>query len=485
MQRLAARKAQGGELKARPESFDLKRGALDLESADKRYLWHPFTQQLDWEAEPQVIIDRAEGSFLIDTAGRRYLDGVSSLWVNVHGHGRPEINRAIAAQLDLVAHSTFLGLTHRPGIELAQRLVGIAPGGLARVFYSDTGAAAVEIALKMAFQYWQQCGHPRPSKTRFFALQNGYHGDTIGAMSVGGIEAFQEIYRPLLFPTEKPPSAYCYRCHLAKRYPSCEMACLEQVERVIATHADELAAVVMEPLVQAAAGILVFPPGYTRSVWEIAKRYGVLFIADEVATGFGRTGAMFACQQEGIEPDLMAVGKGISGGYLPLAATLATEEVYRSFLGGVQEGRTFYHGHTYTGNPLGCAAALASLDLFEADQTLDRLQPKIAQMRQELERFRNLPLVGDVRQCGFMAGIELVRDRPSRAPFAIHERVGIQVIKDARRRGAMLRPLSDVVVLMPPLSISSDELAMLLEVTYDSIEAVGRGRGAGTLQRER
>lgn len=451
---------------------------VPLEALDTRFVWHPFTQQQEWEAEPQLIIDHAEGCYLVDVEGNRYLDGVSSLWVNVHGHHREEINRAIRQQLDRVAHSTFLGLTHRPGIELAQRLVEIAPGALSRVFYSDTGAAAVEIALKMAFQYWQQVHPPRPGKTKFFSLLNGYHGDTIGAVSVGGIDTFHRVYGPLLFPTVKAPSAYCYRCHLGKRYPDCAIACLEEVERLVAAHADELAAVIMEPLVQGAAGMLVFPPGYTRAVWEIARRHGVLFIADEVATGFGRTGVMFACEHEGVEPDLMAVGKGISGGYLPLAATLATEEIYRAFLGRLEDGRTFYHGHTYTGNPLACAAALASLDLFERERTLERLQPRITQLADGLQRFRELPLVGDIRQRGFMAGIELVCDRATRAPFPVGERLGVRVCREARRHGVLLRPLGDVLVLMPPLAISEEELAVLMDALYAAVAMVGSPCGA-------
>ncbi|HWS85112.1 MAG TPA: adenosylmethionine--8-amino-7-oxononanoate transaminase, partial [Ktedonobacteraceae bacterium] len=426
----------------------------------------------DWEAEPQIVIERAEGCYLIDIEGKRYLDGISSLWVNVHGHNRQEINQAIIAQLERVAHTTMLGLTHPSAIELGKRLIEIAPGKLSRVFYSDTGAAAMEIALKIAFQYWQQCESPKPSKTKFFSLSNAYHGDTVGSMSIGGIDLYQQVYHQLLFPTVQAPNAYCYRCHLHKSYPACHFACLEEVERVITELADELAAVVMEPLVQGAAGIFVYPPGYTRAVWEIAKRHQALFIVDEVATGFGKTGKMFACEHEGIEPDLMALGKGITGGYLPLAATLATEEIYQAFLGPIEQRRTFYHGHSYTGNPLACAATLANLDLFEQDQTLERLEPKIALLTQQLERFKHLPLVGDIRQCGFMVGIELVQDKQTRAAFPTKEKVGVRVIKEARRRGVILRPLSDIVVIMPPLSITEEELQFLLAVTYDSICAI-------------
>ena len=449
-----------------------------LERDDQRYLWHPFTQMQGWLEQPPLIIERGEGNELIDMEGNHYLDGVSSLWVTVHGHGRPELKRAVAAQMERLDHSTFLGLSHPPGIELARRLVELAPGELSRVFYSDTGSAAVEIALKMAFQYWQQRRiDPRPRKTKFLSLSNGYHGDTIGAVSVGGIDLFHATYRPLLFPTVRAESAYCYRCPIGLQYPSCAMACLEDVERALKEHHEELAALIMEPLNQGAGGMIVFPPGYTRAVWELARRYDVLFIADEVATGFGRTGSMFACEQEGVEPDLMAVGKGISGGYLPLAATLATEEIFEAFLGVVEEGRTFYHGHTYTGNPLACAAALANLDIFEQEGTIAAVAPKVEAMTAGLRRFRDLPHVGDVRQAGLMVGIELVRDRDTREPYPATDRIGMRVIEETRRRGIILRPLSDVIVLMPPLSITGDELTRLLDVTYEAIRTVTEGTG--------
>lgn len=436
---------------------DISRSAR-LEREDKRCVWHPFTQQQVWEAEPQLIIERGEGCYLIDTEGRRYLDGVSSLWVTVHGHQRPEINQAIIAQLQQVAHTTFLGLTHPPGIELARRLIELAPGALRRVFYSDTGAAAVEIAIKMAFQYWQQCATPRPTKTKFFSLRDDYHGDTVGAMSVGRLELFHHVYAPLLFPTVTVEGE--------AGFPD-----LDKVERVIAAHADELAAVIVEPLIQGAIGMHVLPPGYTRALWEIARRHNVLFIVDEVATGFGRTGKMFACEHEGIAPDLMALGKGISGGYLPLAATLATEDIYRAFLGRVEDGRTFYHGHTYTGNPVACAAALASLDLFAQDRTLEHLQAKIAQLTAGLERFRALPLVRDIRQCGFMVGIELQAAPQPNVPTGnpLAQSASQRVVKAARRRGVIIRPLGNVLVLMPPLAISPEELATLLTVVYDCV----------------
>lgn len=441
-----------------------------LEHDDKRYLWHPFTQQQDWEAEPQVLITEAEGCYLIDSEGRRYLDGVSSLWANLHGHRHPTLNVAIRQQLERVAHSTMLGLTHPTAIQLGKRLVELAPGRLSRVFYSDTGAAAMEIALKIAFQYWQQADSPQPRKTSFLSISNAYHGDTVGAMSVGGIDIYRRTYMPLFFPTIAVDSSVTCTC--GRGCTDCHVPCLDELERTLTQHAHELAAVIIEPLFQGAGGICVYPRGYSRAVWEMAKRHQILFIVDEVATGFGRTGKLFACEHEGIEPDIMGLAKGISGGYLPLAATLVTEEIYQAFLG---PGRTFYHGHTYTGNALACAAALANLDIFEQEQTLEKLQPRIEQLRQGLARLRALPIVADTRQCGFVAGIELARQKNRQMPFLADQKVGVRVIKEARKRGVILRPLSDVIVLMPPLAISEQELAELLRVTGEAILTVAEG----------
>jgi adenosylmethionine---8-amino-7-oxononanoate aminotransferase len=418
---------------------------VDLASADRAFLWHPFTQQRGWEQEDSLIVERAEGTDLIDTHGRRYIDGVSSLWCNVHGHGHPRIDAALRDQLDRVAHSTMLGLSHPPAIELARRLVEIAPPGLQRVFYSDSGSTAAEIALKMAFQYWHQRGEPE--RTRFIALRDAYHGDTIGSVSVGGIELFHSLYRPLLFGTYKA-----------------EPGDLDQMERLLTEHAGEVAAVIMEPLVQGAAGMLVHPDGYLREVRELCDRDDVLLILDEVATGFGRTGTMFACEQEGVAPDLMCLAKGITGGYLPLAATLATERIYEGFLGEFEELRTFFHGHTYTGNPLACAGALASLDVFEEERTLERLRPKIALLAELLEPLASHPAVTEIRRCGFMTGIEL-------GGYPLELRMGHRVTLEARSRGAIIRPLGDVVILMPPLSISEDDLRRLVDVTAEAIDA--------------
>jgi adenosylmethionine-8-amino-7-oxononanoate aminotransferase len=420
---------------------------MTLAADDRTYLWHPFTQQRGWHEEDAPIIERGDGAYLWDTEGRRYIDGVSSLWCNVHGHRHPAIDIAIRDQLDKVAHSTMLGLTHEPAIELAKRLVGIAPPGLQRVFFSDSGSTATEIALKMAFQFWQQRGGADARRTKFVTLRNAYHGDTIGSVSIGGIDLFHATYRPLLFDTL-----------------TAEPGDAADMEGLLREYDGQVAAVVVEPLVQGAAGILTHPDGYLRAVRELCDRHGVLMIVDEVATGFGRTGRMFACEHEDVAPDLMCLAKGITGGYLPLAATLTTERVYEGFLGEFQDFRTFFHGHTYTGNPLACAAAIATLNVFEQEDTIANLQPKIELLDRALQRVRGIPTVREVRQRGFMVGIEL-------ADFPVDARMGHRVTLAARERGAIVRPLGDVVVLMPPLSIRTADLRRLVDVTALAIEA--------------
>jgi adenosylmethionine-8-amino-7-oxononanoate aminotransferase len=422
--------------------------AADPAQLDHDHLWHPFTQQQGWVEEEPLLIERAEGSYVVDNAGRRYIDGTSSLWCNVHGHRHPTIDRAVHEQLDRVAHSTMLGLSHSGAAELAARLVAIAPPGLSRVFYSDSGATAAEVALKMAFQYQAQRGGEQARRTSFVHLREAYHGDTIGSVSVGGIDLFHGAYGPLLFSTH-----------------AVEPGDAGDLERTLAEHGEEIAAVIVEPLVMGAAGIVVHPPGYLRAVRELCDRHGALLIADEVATGFGRTGTMFACEQEGVSPDLLCLAKGITGGYLPLAATLTTEAIYAGFLGAPEDERTFFHGHTYTGNPLACAAALANLDVFESERTIERLQPKIELLGARLAGIEQMAQVAEVRWRGFMVGIDL----------GAHERslrIGHQVTLAARERGAIVRPLGDTIVLVPPLSISAEDLGRLLDVVADSIEAV-------------
>jgi adenosylmethionine-8-amino-7-oxononanoate transaminase len=442
----------------------------ELIAKDRKYLWHPFTQMKEWQTDEVVVVEKGEGCYLIDTEGRKYLDGVSSLWCNVHGHRVKELDRAIGKQLKKISHSTFLGLTHPTAIELAEKLIAIAPKGLARVFYSDSGSEAVEIALKMAFQYWAQ--KECPGKKKFARLVNAYHGDTLGSVSVGGIDLFHRIYKPLLFDTFAIPSPYLYRWETGGTPGKVKKEALQAMEKVLREHHGELAAFVMEPLMQGAAGMIDQPPGYISRARELTRKYNTLLIFDEVATGFGRTGKMFAADHENITPDIMAVAKGITGGYLPLAATFATEEIYSAFLGRHEEFKAFFHGHTYTANPLACAAAIANLELFEKQKTLEKLQPKIRLIKKRLKSFYKLQCVGDIRQCGVMVGIELVRDQRTKEAFDPKEKIGARVIEWARKKGAIIRPLGSVIVLMPPLGMTETELDRLLDITYESIKEV-------------
>lgn len=420
-----------------------------LHDWDRRYVWHPFAPMKAYAAESPPVIAAAEGFHLIDAEGRRYLDGVSSLWCNVHGHRVVELDAAVRAQLDQVAHSTLLGLGNVPSIELARELVVRAPAGLSKVFYSDSGATSVEVALKMAFQYHRQRLEGPFERDLFVSLGGAYHGDTLGSVSVGGVDLFHRVYEPLLFRTIKVPAPVAYRTPPGRDAASYLRDCEEALERTLRENAARIAAFVIEPLVQGAAGILVHPPGYLRRVRALTRELDILLIADEVAVGFGRTGTLLACEQEEVTPDFLCLGKGLSGGYLPLAATLTTDAVYEAFLGEPHEGRTFYHGHTFTGNPLGCAAALASLRLFDAHRVLENVEQIGSAMRRRLSPLADHPHVGEIRQKGAMVGIELVADRATKAPFPAPERRGHQVTLAARRRGVLLRPLGDIVVLMP------------------------------------
>ena len=417
----------------------------DLQELDQRVMWHPFTQMAEWSP---LVIAAADGNYLVDSDGKRYLDGVSSLWCNLHGHRHPRLDRALRDQLDRVAHVTFLGLTHEPGIRLGEALVEVAPKGLTRVFYSDSGSTAVEIALKQSFQYWQLRG--QRSKQRFLRLGEAYHGDTLGAVGVGGIELFHRIFGPLLVRSMAVPTP-------AGTDGSVSLAALEEI---LAAHASEIAAFVLEPLVQGAAGMLIHPKGYLARVAELCRRHSVHLILDEVATGFGRTGTLFACEQEAVSPDFLCLAKGISGGYLPLAATLATEEIFSAFLGSPAELKQFFHGHTYTANPLACAVGLESLALL-VESSLPNARALIPDMTLALARVQALPGVAGVRQCGFMVGIEL-ETVSGRA-------LGAEVCLRARSHGVILRPLGDVIVWMPPLSLQASDLVLLEQATTASI----------------
>jgi len=372
---------------------------------DKRYLWHPFTQMKNWLAEEPIIIERGEGVHLIDTEGNRYIDGIASMWTNVHGHNRKEINDALKAQIDRIAHSTLLGYSNVPAIELAKKLVELTPRGLNKVFYSDNGTISVEIALKMAYQYWRHKGEAK--REIFVHLDNAYHGDTIGAMSIGGVDVFRKAYDHLLFETVSVPAPYIYRCPISDDPQVVREYCLTEMERALSQHREKVAGIILEPLIQGAGGMIVAPEGFLKGVETLAKKYDTLLILDEVMTGFGRTGRMWACEYENVLPDILCTAKGLTAGYLPLAATLTSDEIYNAFLGEYKQLKTLFHGHTFTGNQLGCAVALANIEIFENENLIEKIQPTIAHLKHRLQEFNSLAHVGDVRVCGLVAGVDM------------------------------------------------------------------------------
>ncbi|WP_041614080.1 adenosylmethionine--8-amino-7-oxononanoate transaminase [Paenibacillus sp. JDR-2] len=442
-----------------------------LANLNKDYLWNPFTQMKDYISSDPLIIERGEGIKLYDVQGRAYYDGFSSVWLNVHGHNVPELNQAITDQLSRVAHSTLLGMANRPAIELAEKLAGIAPSGLNKIFYSDSGATGVEIAIKMAFQYWKNRGVK--SKKTFITMNQAYHGDTIGAVSVGAIPLYHEVFRPMLFPSRIIPYPNAYR-HEGGGKMALD-ATLTALRDLLETSAEEIAALIVEPIVQGASGIITMPPNCLREMAALCRKHDVLLIADEVATGFGRTGAMFACDIEEVSPDLMVVGKGLTGGYLPVAATLATDEVYQAFYADYEEQKTFFHGHSFTGNPLGCAVALASLKLMEERKMIEGVGAKATFVEQKLSKLKDRPHVGDIRQQGLMVGIELVRNKASREPYEWAERIGVRATQRARELGMLTRPLGNVMVFIPPLASTETELDAMTDILAKSIIDVTEG----------
>ncbi|MDD5136382.1 MAG: adenosylmethionine--8-amino-7-oxononanoate transaminase [Candidatus Omnitrophica bacterium] len=426
---------------------------------DLKYNWHPYTQMKDCRAFPPVMIEKAGGIKLYDRSGNFYYDTIASWWCNVHGHNHPRIVKAITEQAGRLDHLLFAGFTHRGAILLAERLVSIAPENLKRVFFSDNGSTAVETALKMSFQYWRNIG--KKAKTGFIALDAGYHGDTIGAMSVGGVSLFNEIFSSLFFRSFKAPSPYCYRCPMRKTRKSCSVECLGPLEDILKKNSNKVAAIILEPLVMAAGGMIIYPKEYLAGAARLAKKHNVHLIADEVATGFGRTGRMFACEHASVKPDFMCLSKGITSGTLPLGATLTTEKIYRAFYGDYEKKKTFYHGHTYTANPIACAAALASLDIFKEERTLDKVREKAALLRNGLEKFRGLPVVSDVRSIGMIGALELANDK-----------VGRYIYKEGLKRRLILRPLGNITYLFLPLSVDKQELRYILDNTYHIIKSV-------------
>ncbi|AWX58667.1 adenosylmethionine--8-amino-7-oxononanoate transaminase [Brevibacillus brevis] len=443
----------------------------ELSAKNKQYVWHPFTQMKDYVAQEPLIIARGEGIRLFDVNGKAYYDGFSSVWLNVHGHNVPELNQAITEQLDQIAHSTLLGMANIPSILLAEKLINLAPKGLSKVFYSDNGATAVEISLKMAFQYWQNRG--QTGKHSFITMNNAYHGDTIGATSVGAIPLYHQVYKPLLFSPHVIPYPYPYR---QGGEEAAVQATLSSLESLLKERAHEIAAMIVEPVVQGASGMIIMPDGCLKKIAELLRAHDVLLIADEVATGFGRTGKMFACEHDGVVPDIMAVAKGLTGGYLPVAATLVTEQIYDAFFADYEEQKTFFHGHSFTGNPLGCSVALANLRLMEERGVVQQVAQKATDLDQLLRQLRDLPHVGDIRQKGLMAGIELVRDKETKEPYHWNERIGVRVCQVAREKGLLTRPLGNVIVFIPPLVSTTEELADMVGILTESIQDVTTGQ---------
>lgn len=429
-----------------------------IKSYDLDYLWHPFTQMREYGEEEPLVIEGSDGVYLIDSEGKRYIDGVSSLWVNIHGHKVKKIDAAIKKQIDKISHSTLLGVTNPPASILAKKLIDIAPKGLKKVFYSGDGASAVEVALKMAFQYWLL--KDKPAKQKFVCLKDGYHGDTLGAVSVGGIDLFHSTYKPLLFKSFQISS-----------YDSSDET-IKELEDLLSRKSDEIAALIIEPYVQTAGGIKVARKGYLIDIRRICDKYNVLLLVDEVATGFGRTGEMFACNHDSVTPDILILGKGLTSGYLPLSATITTQDIFDTFLGDYDELRTFFHGHSYSGNPLSCATAIANLEIFDEEKTISTIKASIRILDDQLKEFKGLKHVSDIRSKGLMAGIDLQEDPKKNIPYQLNERIGKKVCDMVRHEGVLIRPLGDTIVIMPPVSIKEKELKKLTKSIYKCIKIV-------------
>lgn len=437
---------------------------------DLKYIWHPYTQMKDCLKLPPILIERAKGVKLYDSEGNFYYDTISSWWCNVHGHNHPYIKAALKKQLELLEHVLFAGFTHKPAIRLAERLIEIAPSGLTKVFFSDNGSTAVEVALKMSFQYWQNQGYPK--KRRFVSLERAYHGDTLGALSVSGIDLFNRIFSALCFKSFRVKAPYCYRCPLAKDNQGCSIECIGPLEKLLKEKSETIAAIILEPMLMAAGGMLVYPSLYLLRVAALAKKFNVHLICDEVATGLGRTGKMFACEHAKISPDFLCLSKGITSGYLPQGVTLTTDKVYQAFYADYYKYKTFYHGHTYTANPLACACALASLEVFQKEKTLKNIKTTIPIFKSWLERFRGLEYVGDVRSLGLVGALELVKNKKTKEGFSAKQRIGFRLYKEGLKKGLVLRPLGDIIYFFLPLCIRKEELEDIMERAYAVIKFI-------------
>ena len=437
---------------------------------DRRHVWHPCTQEKDHETLPPIPIARGEGPYLYATDGRRFIDGVSSWWVNLFGHSNPRLNRALNEQAAKVAHHIFAGFTHEPAVELASRLAALSPGELSKVFFVDNGSAAVEAALKMSFQYWQQSG--RPEKTKFVSISEAYHGETVGALSVGGCELYRDVYRPILMEGYQVAGPDCFRCPYGLNRDSCQAECFAAMESLVAEQHQTIAGIIIEPLIQGAAGMRIYPPIYLRKLRALCDKYQVHYIADEIAVAFGRTGRMFANEHADVAPDLLCLSKGITGGYMPLAVVLTTQAIYQAFYDDYTTMRAFLHSHSYSGNPLGCALAVEVLKIFAEEDILGQLAPKMKLMDEYGKRLAEMPQIGEFRRCGMVGALEMVMDKETKAPYPWQERRGLQVFRAALEMGALLRPLGNVIYFMPPLTIGTDVLEELLETAGKAIRQV-------------
>ncbi len=442
----------------------------DIVRLDRKHVWHPCTQEKDHETSPPIPIERGEGSWLIASDGRRFIDAVSSWWVNLLGHNNPRLNRALAEQAGRVAHHIFAGFTHEPAVELARRLCEKAPGDLSKVFFADNGSAAVEAALKMSFQYWQQIG--RPQKTRFVSITEAYHGETLGALAVSGCDLYRNIYQPILMQGFQVQGPDCFRCPYGLERESCAAECFEAMEKLVSERHAEIAGVIIEPMIQGAGGMRIYSPVYLQRLRALCDRYEVHYIADEIAVGFGRTGRFFANEHAGVAPDLLCLSKGITGGYLPLSVALTTEKIYRAFYHDYQELKAFFHSHSYTGNPLACAVAVEVMKIMDEENILESLQPKMDLLDASRERFESHSHVGEMRRCGMVAAIEMVKEKEGKIPYPWQERRGYAAFKLALDKGALLRPLGNTLYFMPPLTISEDELQQVIDVAWDCIVEV-------------
>jgi len=440
----------------------------ELVQKDIKNIWHPFTQMKDYETEAPLIIDRGKGIHIWDIDGNKYIDAISSWWVNTLGHSHPRLNDAIKRQLEKIEHVLLAGFSHVPAIELADKLVEMTPDRLTKVFYSDNGSTAVEVALKMAYQYCQQSG--KTKKSKFVALKNSYHGDTIGAVSVGGVDVYHKIYKPMLFDIFQAESPYCYRCPMGKEKETCDIECLSSVEKIFEQHHEEIAGIVVEPLVQAAGGMIIYPAEYLKRLGKLCDQYDVLLIDDEVAMGFGRTGRMFAFEHADIVPDLVCLAKGITAGYLPLSVTMATDEIYQAFYDDYDKLKTFFHGHSFTGNPIAASVAVENLKILEEEKIIESIQPKVRVLKESLEKFRELDCVGDIRHVGMIGAVEIVRNKETKEPYRFEERIGTKIYKKALKKGAILRPLGSVIYFMPPYVITEEEIEQLVDIGVESVK---------------